>query len=97
MNPTILLIIIGSFALYKMGFARKLLQAATIENIPTPTAPPIQLKTATPKEEHITERERLESQARIIVSRMGENPDTVKYMGESLLRALITDYTNCNR
>ena len=93
----IIIILLGSFALYKMGFASKLLQAATIENIPRPTAPPIQFNKATPKEEHITERERLENQARIIVSRMGENPDTVKYMGESLLRALITDYTNCNK
>jgi len=94
---TILLIIFSCWVLYKAGFATKMLQAATIENIPRPTAPTIQLKTAKPKEEHITEREKLENQARIIVSRMGENPDTVKYMGESLLRALITDYTNCNR
>lgn len=93
----IIIILLGSFALYKMGFASKLLQAATIENIPTPTAPPIKLNIATPKEEHTTEREKLESQARIIIARMGENPDTVAYMGESLLRALIIDYTNINK
>ena len=93
----IIIILLGSFALYKMGFASKLLQAATIENIPRPTAPTIQFNTATPKEEHISEREKLEKQARIIVARMGEKPETVKYMGESLLRALITDYTNSNR
>ena len=93
----IIIILLGSFALYKMGFARKLLQAATIENIPRPTAPTIQFNTAPPKEEHITEREKLESQARIIVSRMGENADTVKYMGDNLLRALINDYTTANK
>ena len=42
----------------------------------------------------ISHRERLEIQARPIVKIMGSNPDTVEYMSEKLLQALITDYIN---
>ena len=42
----------------------------------------------------LSHRDRLEMQARIIVKKMGSNPDTVKYMSDKLLQALIIDYIN---
>lgn len=94
---TIILILFSCWVLYKVGFAKRMLQAATLENFPPVRLPEVPQERLTPQPVQLSEREQLESQARIIVSRMGENPDTVKYMGESLLRALITDYTKCNR
>lgn len=93
----IIIILFGVLILYKAGFARKMIQAATLENIPpvrVPELPQIRLK---PEPVQLSEREKLERQARIIVARMGENPDTVTYMGENLLRALIIDYSNTNK
>ena len=45
----------------------------------------------------LSQREKLEIQAKIIVKKMGSNPDTVKYMSDKLLQALIIDYINENR
>ena len=94
---TILIITLFSWIIYKAGCVKWLLKTAVIqEPEPVKRSSRNQLqKIQEPPQ--ISEREKLEKQARIIVSRMGENPETVKYMGESLLRALITDYTNCNR
>ena len=52
---------------------------------------------ASPRYQEPTPRERLEIQARPIVAAMGSNPDTVKYMSDGLLMALINDYIKCNR
>ena len=93
----IIIILFITIALYKAGFAARMLQAATLENIPPVRLPEMPQIRLTPQPVQLSEREQLEKQARIIVSRMGENPDTVKYMGENLLRALINDYTTANK
>lgn len=98
MNPTILLIIIGSFIAYKAGLAKTLLRAATIGPYYTrPKKRPWKYEKVRSYHAEISEREKLEKQAAIIVKAMGEDPRTVKYMGESLLRALINDYTKYNK
>lgn len=98
MNPTILIIIIGSFVAYKMGLARILLKAATLgPRYEPPKKRPWKYEKVKRYHEEITEREKLEKQAAIIVKAMGEDPRTVKYMGEGLLRALINDYTKINK
>lgn len=45
----------------------------------------------------ITEREKLEMQARFIIKKMGSDPDTVTYMSNGLLQAVINDYIKENR
>lgn len=98
MNPTIILIIIGSFIAYKMGLARILLRAATLgPYYERPKKRPWRFEKVKRYHEEITEREKLEKQAAIIVRAMGEDPRTVKYMGEGLLIALINDYTKINK
>lgn len=100
MNPTIILIIIGSFIAYKMGLAKTLLRAATLGpryEPPKKYKRPWKYKKVKIYHEEITEREKLEKQAAIIVRAMGEDPRTVKYMGEGLLIALINDYTKYNK
>lgn len=100
MNPTIILIIVGSFIAYKMGLAGVLLRAATLG---PRYEPPKKYKKTWRYEKirsyqnELTEREKLEKQAAIIVKAMGEDPRTVKYMGEGLLIALINDYTKYNK
>lgn len=86
----IILIILLSWLMYKKGVFGKFLNQITEPNEPeTITSPP---EPTAP-----TERQRLEMQARIVVSQMGENPDTVVYMGDGLLQALINDYTRENK
>ena len=98
MNPTILLIIIGSFIAYKLGLARILLRAATIgPYYERPKKRPWRYEKIRSYQNELTEREKLEKQAAIIVKAMGEDPRTVKYMGEGLLIALINDYTKINK
>lgn len=98
MNPTIILIIVGSFIAYKAGFCKMLLRAATLgPYYKPPKKKPWKYEKVRSYHAEISEREKLEKQAAIIVKAMGEDPRTVKYMGESLLRALINDYTKYNK
>lgn len=98
MNPTILLIIIGSFIAYKAGLAKTLLRAATLgPYYERPKKRPWRYEKIRSYHNELSEREKLEKQAAIIVKAMGEDPRTVKYMGEGLLRALINDYTKINK
>lgn len=98
MNPTIILIIVGAFISYKMGLARILLRAATLgPYYERPKKRPWKYEKVKRYHAEISEREKLEKQAAIIVKAMGEDPRTVKYMGEGLLRALINDYTKINK
>ena len=98
MNPTIILIIVGSFISYKMGLAKILLRAATLgPRYEPPKKRPWRYEKIRSYQNELSEREKLEKQAAIIVKAMGEDPRTVKYMGESLLRALINDYTKYNK
>lgn len=100
MNPTILLIIIGSIVAYKAGLAKILLRAATLGpryEPPKKYKRPRRYDKIRSYHAEISEREKLEKQAAIIVKAMGEDPRTVKYMGEGLLIALINDYTKYNK
>lgn len=98
MNPTILIIIIGSIIAYKLGLAKILLRAATLgPYYERPKKRPWRYEKIRSYQNELSEREKLEKQAAIIVKAMGEDPRTVKYMGEGLLIALINDYTKINK
>ena len=93
---TILIITLFSWIIYKAGCVKWLLNAAVIQE-PEPVKrsykkPLKQIKNQEPPQ--ISEREQLEIQAAAVVAAMEGDPRTVKYMNESLLRALIIDYTN---
>lgn len=89
---TIFIISLVCWMLYKVGAVGGFLNACKLQD-ETPgetlethyTAPPI------------TEREQLERQAAVIVTAMGEDARTVKYMSDGLLKALINDYTQANK
>lgn len=91
---TILIITLFSWIIYKAGGVKWLLNAAVIqEPEPVKRSSRNQLqKIQEPPQ--ISEREKLEMQAAAVVAAMEGDPRTVKYMNESLLRALIIDYTN---
>ena len=79
--------------LYGSGLWARFMNKFKLE--PTPATPPPKTRTATATQENdktITDREKLEIQARPVVAAMGSNPDTVKYMSEKLLAALVKDY-----
>ena len=97
----ILIIIITCLIMYKAGFCGWLLDCFTIPEYETETTPaPAPVLISQEKkpviDENITEREKLEKQAAVIVAAMGEDSRTVAYMSEGLLRALINDYTQAN-
>lgn len=85
----IILISFISYILYKIGYATKLLNNFILEEIPLPQNKP---NNTVSMSREISEREQLEIQARYIVKKMGDDPRTVKYMGDDLLRALIKDF-----
>lgn len=100
MNPTIIIIIICSYIAYRAGLAKILLRAATLGpryEPPKKYKRPWKYEKVRSYHAEISEREKLEKQAAIIVRAMGEDPRTVKYMGEGLLIALINDYTKINK
>ena len=91
---TIIIITFVCVVLYKIGWFKNLLTAATLEEDPRPQKiPRIKAKSRSQAAPQISEREQLEVQAAAVVSAMGGDARTVVYMGESLLRALINDYT----
>lgn len=47
--------------------------------------------------ETLTDREKLEKRAAVVVAAMGEDPRTVVYMSEGLMQALVNDYIKCNK
>ena len=78
----ILLVTITCFILYRAGAFKRFLAA---------------LKTApddTPKtyQDPPDGREKWENEARYILARQGQNPDTVPLMGNELLKRIIRDY-----
>ena len=90
----IIIITIVSLILYKIGWIKNLLRAATLAEDPRPQKmAQIKVKSRSQAAPQISEREQLEVQAAAVVAAMGGDARTVVYMGESLLRALINDYT----
>lgn len=83
---TIITIIIACIILYKSGIIKRFLAAVTIQDATQETKKPPEL----------SGRERLEMQARFIVKRQGIEPDTVKYMSNGYLQAIINDYIKEN-
>ena len=91
---TILIITLFSWIIYKAGGVKWLLNAAVIQE-PEPVKKSSRNQLQKIQEPpQISEREKLEIQAAAVVAAMEGDPRTVKYMNESLLRALIIDYTN---
>lgn len=98
----ILIIIITCFIIYKYGFCGWLLDRFIIpgyENETTPAPAPVLIsqENAPVMDENITDREKLEKQAAVVVAAMGEDARTVKYMSDGLLQALINDYIKYNK
>lgn len=89
---TILIIILVCWMLYKVGAVGCFLNVCKLQE-ETPDETLETYYTAPP----ITEREQLERQAAVIVTAMGEDARTVKYMSDGLLKALINDYTQANK
>lgn len=87
-------ILCGCWLLYGSGLWARFMNKFKLE--PTPATPPPKTRATPPQENDktITDREKLEIQARPVVAAMGSNPDTVKYMSDKLLAALVKDYTN---
>ena len=91
---TIMIITFVSLVLYKIGWFKNLFRAATLAEDPRPQKmEQIKVKSRSQAAPQISEREQLEVQAAAVVAAMGGDARTVVYMGESLLRALINDYT----
>lgn len=94
MNAIIIIVFI-CYLLYKLGAGAVLVNACKLpgpeETPPTPPAPP-----EPPKPPQISERQKLEIQAAVVVRQMGDDPRTVKYMSNDLLMALIRDYIRYN-
>lgn len=84
----ILLVCFFSFCIYHTGAVKTWLRLCTI-NEHTPLPPE---KITTPLPPELTEREQLEINARYVIAKQGQNPDTVKYMSDGLLQALVWDY-----
>lgn len=100
----IIIITIFSVILYYIGFGKTLLDAFKIK--PATRKPARKKRTHKPLQAQqekqpappeLSERELLELQARPVIAAMGQNPDTVTYMSEHLLRALINDYIKENK
>lgn len=85
----LIIILVFILIFYKVGGIKKTLELVTIPEIP-PTA----AKHQETEKREISHRERLEIDARYVIIRQGQNPDTVKYMSDGLLQAIITDYKN---
>ena len=94
MNAIIIITFI-CWLLYKLGAGAVLVKACKLPGLeeapPTPPAPP-----EPPKPPQISERQKLEIQAAVVVRQMGDDPRTVKYMSDDLLMALIRDYIKYN-
>lgn len=98
----ILIIIITCLIMYKTGFCGWFLDRFIIPEYDTETTPaPAPVLISQEKkpfiDENITEREKLEKQAAVVVAAMGEDSRTVKYMSDGLLKALINDYIKYNK
>lgn len=79
------IVIITCLLLHRSGVMNKFLTACKVgadpEKIPeTPPAPP--------KEG----RQKWETEAAYILEQQGKNPDTVKYMGDEMLKRIVRDY-----
>lgn len=81
---TIIIIIFACFCLYHTGAVKRWLQLFTI-----PDLGEVQESDTVPT---LSDREKLEIEARYVVQKQGANPDTVIYMSDELLTALIRDY-----
>lgn len=94
MNAIIIITFI-CYLLYKLDAGAVLLKACKLPELeeapPTPPAPP-----EPPKPPQISERQKLEIQAAVVVRQMGDDPRTVAYMSDDLLKALIRDYIKYN-
>lgn len=84
---TIFLVIFASFCLYHTGAVKRWLQLFAIPDFKE-CGPPEEVETVP----EMSPRERLELEARYVVQKQGANPDTVIYMSDELLTALIRDY-----
>lgn len=98
----ILIIIIACLIMYKAGFCGWLLDRFIIPEYETETTPApapvlISQENAPVMDENITDREKLEKQAAVVVAAMGEDARTVVYMSDGLLQALINDYIKYNK
>ena len=98
----ILIIIITCFIMYKTGFCgwlldRFIIPEYDIETTPAPAPVLISQENAPVIDKNITDREKLEKQAAVVVAAMGEDARTVKYMSDGLLQALINDYIKYNK
>jgi hypothetical protein len=83
----IIVIIITCLILYKSGLIVRLLDTFRLEP-ETLTAPE-----PTPPQKEITDREQLEIQARYILTYQGyDHPETVEYMGDTMLMQIINNY-----
>lgn len=92
----IILVFLICWLLHRKGTFDKLLTACELDDMEQIEVSERSQETET-ESPPPTERQRLEMQARIVVAQMGENPDTVVYMGDGLLQALINDYTRENK
>lgn len=82
---TILLIWAGLYIVYKAGGIRSLLKFFHFGGIPAPPPETIQEPPET--------REKWEAEARYILTKQGQiNPDTVKYMGDEMLKNIVREY-----
>ena len=83
----ILLVIVICFILYKAGIINRFLAALKTgpDTAPEPNPEPYQEPPET--------REKWENEARYILTIQGKtNPDTVKYMGDEMLKRIVRDY-----
>ena len=90
MKITILIFTI-SFILYKAGYITKLLNALRLDEVPLPQEAPERIVF---KSQEIDEgREKWEAEAYYILTKQGyEYPETVKYMGDQMLKNIIREY-----
>lgn len=80
----LLLVILTCFILYKSGAVGGFLKSCKVQEEPTPEPAPVE-----PEEG----RQKWENEARYILTIQGRtNPDTVKYMGDEMLKRIVRDY-----
>lgn len=83
----ILIIIIACFILHKSGVFSKFLNSLRVDS------EPLQEPEPEPLQEPPENREKWENEARYILTIQGRtNPDTVKYMGDEMLKRIVRDY-----